>query len=971
MLSIGKIALGQHRYYEQQVARGRDDYYCGRGEAPGEWVGAGAEALGLSGTVGADQFSALIAGQDPRDQNVRLRSTRRDARVAALDLTFSAPKSVSVLAAIAPDEITAELILGHEQAVRAALTYLEETAVQVRRGTDGYEVLRGDGFIAAAYRHRMSRALDPQLHTHVVAANMTKGPDGRYSALHGTPLYRAAKTAGYLYQCHLRLLITERLGLTWSPVQKGAAELDDIPHAVLEEFSKRRQEMLRVAEEGGISLASKRAAETAAIATRDRKEYGIDTHTWREEVRARSSELGFGSLEVGELVHRVLGGEANLPASELDEQSVAEHLAGPIGLTERANTFHERDVLQAFADASQSGTSVDDLRDQAKRFAQRADVIETYRGEMTTAELLACEHGLLASAIDREDTLHRVDPTLTERVAAAPLHSLTAEQGAAVEAVGSSTRGVVVVEARAGTGKTYIAGVLRALYEHIGFQVIGVAPTARATRELQEQAGIPSRTLDRLLFDTGELGERIPYHGVVILDEAGMAPTRHSARLLAQAREAGAKVIAIGDPLQLPSVQAGGWLGAVGRACGAVRLTQVMRQRDARERTALAALRDGQPERYLEWASAAGRIEMLSDATDATRRAVGLWHRAVEENGAGDAVIVARNNDTRDQLNAAARELWAALGLLGEGRTYGGLEVAAGDRVICRQNDARLDVDNGTRGNVRELDSHRVVIETDAGAVHELPAAYVEEHLEHAYALTGHSLQGGTAERAIVLASPRDLTAGWSYTALSRARGETAVLIVDAHEDERSEFAPGGSTVAREPCLARIARRMLERDDEDLAIEHLRGHEHPERPAERAEPRIARRARERLDDLNARVAALTSERGRAEGHFEALTEPQRKRFGHGRDRDAVERAYLESVLDAVERELRSACDERSRLSGELGDTRATLDGRKLERALVERALEHVDIAAARPERRAGRLVVDPHRDRHFDVCSER
>jgi len=175
--------------------------------------------------------------------------------------------------------------------VRAALTYLEETAVQVRRGTDGYEVLRGDGFIAAAYRHRMSRALDPQLHTHVVAANITKGPDGRYSALHGTPLYRAAKTAGYLYQCHLRLLITERLGLTWSPVQKGAAELDDIPHAVLEEFSKRRQEMLRVAEEGGISLASKRAAETAAIATRDRKEYGIDTHTWREEVRARSSDL--------------------------------------------------------------------------------------------------------------------------------------------------------------------------------------------------------------------------------------------------------------------------------------------------------------------------------------------------------------------------------------------------------------------------------------------------------------------------------------------------------------------------------------------------------------------------------------------------------------------------------------------------------------------------------------------------------
>jgi hypothetical protein len=164
---------------------------------------------------------------------------------------------------------------------------------------------------------------------------------------------------------------------------------------------------------------------------------------------------------------------------------------------------------------------------------------------------------------------------------------------------------------------------------------------------------------------------------------------------------------------------------------------------------------------------------------------------------------------------------------------------------------------------------------------------------------------------------------------------------------------------------------MLERDDEDLAVEHLRGHEHLEQPGEHVEPRIARRARERLGDLNARVAALTSERGRVERKLEALAAGEHKRFGHRRDHDAVERAHLESVLDAVERELRSACDERSRHSCELGDPRATLDGCKLERALVERALGHVIFAAARPERRAGRLVVDPHRDRHIDVFNQR
>src|ERR1700730_6677715 len=257
MLVLGKIAPGQHRYYEQQVAQGADDYYSGRGEAPGEWVGAGAKRLGLSGRVTSEQFSWLIAGLDPRDPDVRLRSSDRDPKIAALDLTFSAPKSVSVLAAVGPDELTRELIVAHEQAIRAALSYLEDTAVQVRRGHDGELVQAGEGLIAAAYRHRMSRALDPQLHTHVVAANMTRGPDGRYTALHGTPLYKAANTAGYLYQAHLRAIPADRLALAWGEVYKGAAELREVPQEVLEEFSKRRREMLLEAQNGGIGLTTK------------------------------------------------------------------------------------------------------------------------------------------------------------------------------------------------------------------------------------------------------------------------------------------------------------------------------------------------------------------------------------------------------------------------------------------------------------------------------------------------------------------------------------------------------------------------------------------------------------------------------------------------------------------------------------------------------------------------------------------
>jgi conjugative relaxase-like TrwC/TraI family protein len=260
VLSIGKLVVGQQRYYEQQVAQGRDDYYSGRGEAPGEWVGAGARALGLEGRVSADQFNALMAGNDPRGPSRCLRDGQ-EPKVAALDLTFSAPKSVSVLFAVAGEGVAGELVAAHEAAVRAAVGWLEDTAVLVRRGARGRVRLPGEGLIAAAYRHRMSRALDPQLHTHVVAANLTRGPDGRFTALFGTPLYRAAKTGGYLYQAHLRAEISDRLGLEWGPVRKGAAELKGVPTGAVEEFSRRRHEMERAAAEGGFSLGSKRSAE--------------------------------------------------------------------------------------------------------------------------------------------------------------------------------------------------------------------------------------------------------------------------------------------------------------------------------------------------------------------------------------------------------------------------------------------------------------------------------------------------------------------------------------------------------------------------------------------------------------------------------------------------------------------------------------------------------------------------------------
>jgi len=977
VVSIGKIAVGQHAYYEQQVAQGADDYYSGRGEVPGEWSGAGAQALDLSGRVSGGQFNALVAGMDPRDPSVRMRWSARDPEVAALDLTFSAPKSVSVLAATGPDHVMRVLVGAHNEAVTAALAYFDDSAVFVRRGHDGTMVEAGEGLIAAAYLHRMSRALDPQLHTHVVAANLTRGPDGRFTALHGAPLYRSAKTAGYLYQAHLRATISERLGLEWGEVRNGAAELAGVPAEILTEFSKRRQEMLRAAELGGISLDTKAGGEAAALATRDRKDYGIDTHTWREEVQARASELGFGRDEITGLLdqgrERVEYGWRE--RGTVDEVALGDRLAGPNGLTERANSFDERVVLQEFAAAAGQGATVNEIRAQAERFTQRPYVLTTALGEFTTVDLVECEHRLIASAVDRvDDGVGVIDTSDLELGTNAAVRPLTDEQAAVVAAVASSGRGVEVVEALAGTGKTYTAGVLRELYEHAGYQVLGVAPTGRGARELTDQAGIPSRTLDRLLIDIDQLGDTLPDHCVVVFDEAGMAPTRSTARLLDHAERAGAKVIATGDPGQLASVQAGGWLRAVGREVGALRLTEVMRQRDPAERRALAALHERIPDRYLDWATSAGRVDTFDDAAGAREVAVTEWAAMVGEVGVDQAVMIARDNDTRRALNTSARELRRDQGMLGDERVYGRRELAVGDRVICRRNDTLLDVDNGTRGTVRHLDEHRVVIETDSRLIRELPANYVAEHVEPAYALTGHGMQGATVEAAIVVASPRDLTAGWSYTALSRARATTRLLIHDDHAPhERADHAPepAHEPASREELLTRASGRMLERDDQDLAIEQLSpagraddrqlvfALEHTSEPLQeqaalRAEPAVSSLSTSRLRGLDARLEHLTTQHAALPssqlGQFDAaqaraleLTErrnelfasldglpaPRRNLLGRDRDKHIIDRTRLASALNATDDALARAREAETRVREQLGNPeqiRSELDG---------------------------------------------
>ena len=251
MLSIGKLATGQADYYLEQargsvtrataVSSGVEDYYLGGPEASGQWVGAGAAALGLRAMINATELDRVLSGQHPATGEALGRVL--SSRVPGFDLTFSAPKSVSVLFGVGDDELRAVLRDAHDRAVVDALGYMEREAAVTRRGPGGVQSIAGNGLVAAAFRHRTSRAGDPQLHTHVLVANLTLGADGRWSTLDGRRIYAHAKTAGYLYEARLRSLLTRELGVEWTTVRNGIADIAGVPPPVLRAFSRRRADI--------------------------------------------------------------------------------------------------------------------------------------------------------------------------------------------------------------------------------------------------------------------------------------------------------------------------------------------------------------------------------------------------------------------------------------------------------------------------------------------------------------------------------------------------------------------------------------------------------------------------------------------------------------------------------------------------------------------------------------------------------
>jgi conjugative relaxase-like TrwC/TraI family protein len=306
-------ALTDAEYLISSVALSIDEYYAGVGESPGVWAGQWAEALGLSGVVEAEELRALVEGRGP-GTGERLLAGNRERTVRALDMTFSAPKSVSVLWAFATEPVAEVVGAAHREAVAEALAFLEQRAAVARAQAGGVRRrVATEGWAVAGFVHRTSREGDPQLHTHCLLPNLVRRKgDGRYVALDAGPLFDWCRAAGSVYQNQLQRSLSLRLGVVWGPDRHNTREVLGFSRAQLRAFSKRSAQIEAELEAKGALYESPalrmQADDEASLATRTRKDHSLTPALVAPETGLCSGSARFTAADVVEHICAISGG---------------------------------------------------------------------------------------------------------------------------------------------------------------------------------------------------------------------------------------------------------------------------------------------------------------------------------------------------------------------------------------------------------------------------------------------------------------------------------------------------------------------------------------------------------------------------------------------------------------------------------------------------------------------------------------
>lgn len=820
MLSIHKIsssnASGLSRYYEQL---GREDYYSEGGEPAGYWLGRGAERLGLSGQVQEGELLRTMQGEHPRTGQALVRNAG-ESHAPGWDATFSVPKSISAVWALADRDTQTAIQRAQAEAVKAAIGYIEREATFTRFGAGGSErepVAIHGGLIVAAYEHSTNRNADPQLHTHCIIANMT--PDGRGIDFDT----RHKMAAGALYRVELANQLRE---IGFAIERDGDSfRIAGVPERLTEYWSSRHTEVQQALKEKGHS--SYVASKVAVLDTREAK-----TDINRQELFAKwqeqAREFSFGRDQIAQIKSRESSKALDRPEPEQILKAV----------TEKHSTVSRVQLLHRVAVESQGAMNARETEAYLKTVTAHPESVRLFGRDgserWTTREMQQLERQM----VERAETMAQArDHFVLESAMTANTRALglSSEQARALIHITRESGAITCLQGYAGTGKSHLLGAARNVWRESGYTVQGAALSGKAAEGLEKASGIPSQTLHSLLRDLDQGQIQLDARTVLVVDEAGMVGSRQMAALIEKAQEAGTKLVLVGDTKQLQAIDAGAAFRAIQERVGGAELTDVRRQQYQADKDMARAFREGRAADALNNLKDRGRLHIEKTTEQAQLAAVKNYLRDVTE-GKATVILAATRREVRE-LNEAARAEFRKIGAL-QGNdvivltSRGERTFADGDRVVFLRNSHDLDVKNGTTGEVLKVDDRILRVQLDDGSERIVNHAFHYNHFDHGYALTVHKSQGATVDRAHVVAG--EITGReWSYVAASRAREETRVYTTSDH-------------------MGREAGQALEKTDlaHDMARSHAKDTTQDYRPAAeatRTRETDAREARETRD----------------------------------------------------------------------------------------------------------------------------
>lgn len=785
--------------------------------------------------------------------------TSRRRAVAGYDFTFSIPKSASVLWGIADATTQALIVQAHHAAVAESFAFLEREVAATRTGVAARDgaVAQVDvsGLVATAFDHVDSRAGDPHLHTHVVISNKVMTVlDDKWRSLDGRPLHSAVVAVSELHEALFADALTRLIGVAWEQRARGrdrnpAWAIATVPEKLVSEFSTRSMHIDVETDrliEAHLSVHGRRPGRVttmklraqATLSTRPTKHVrsladltsewreragrilGTDATVWARGAIASGRHAGLRAEEIAPADISALGRAVVNTVSE--KRSTWRHWN--LGAEAARQTMGLR-----FASASDREAVVGLIVDAAEHLSlrltppelaisparfQRTDGSSVFRPRhsiaYTSTQVIEAESNLLERAAEVGGP--RV-PRATLRAALRDRHGsgLIGEgQYEALAKIVSSGRIVDVLVGPAGTGKTRAMSALRRVWEHThgSGSVVGLAPSAAAAHVLAEDLGIPTENLAKWWHERLRSGKSFTEGQLVIVDEASLAGTLHLERVTALAEAAGAKVLLVGDPAQLQSVEAGGAFSLLVHArADAPELVEVHRFVHEWERRASLSLRDGDADAIDQYVAHSRVIEGSTEAmTDAAYLA---WRADICARKA--SVLIAESNEAVSALNVRARTeliLEGRVDALREAQLHDGTAASVGDMVITRRNDRRLRAGSHW---VRNGDRWVVVGVRRNGALEVrrprqrwsptvmLPPGYVRRHVELGYAVTAHRAQGITTDTSHVVAVSGTTRENF-YVGMTRGR-ESNIAYVAIDRPDVAHAGPRPGDV--EPATAR------------------------------------------------------------------------------------------------------------------------------------------------------------------------